>query len=133
MSQENMDSIREANDAINRQDEAGWLAFVDPDAVMVPARQWPEKAPVRGADAIWDYYAQVRAAWEEGAFEIGEIAEAQGNALVVNVTHDARGRTSGATVQFSYWAVIAFRRGKQVRTEWFGDRDEALEAAGLLE
>ena len=133
MSRENAEIIRQGIDAFNRQDKAAWLATLDPDAVMVPARQWPEKAPVRGAQAIWDFYVQVTVAWEEGSFGVGEILEAPGDALIVNARREARGMASGASVQFNYWAVFAFRRGKTVRIEWFADRDEALEAAGLSE
>jgi ketosteroid isomerase-like protein len=49
----------------------------------------------------------------------------------MNNRRDARGRASGANVEFSYWIVVTFRSGKQIRLEWFADRAEALEAAGL--
>ena len=44
-----------------------------------------------------------------------------------------RGKASGATVAWSYWQVATIRNGKWVRAEWFIDRAEALEAAGLSE
>ena len=34
-------------------------------------------------------------------------------------------------LEFSYWIVATFRNGKLFRQEWFADRFEALEAAGL--
>jgi ketosteroid isomerase-like protein len=55
MSQENVDSMRRSLDAFNRRDEVAWLATFDPEAELVPAREWPENAPVRGAQAIWDF------------------------------------------------------------------------------
>src|SRR5437762_3462428 len=103
MSQENVEIMRRANDAINRGAKAAWLASVDPEAEMAPAREWPERATVRGAEAIWDFYAQVREAWDEGSFEIGEIIEAGSDKLVVNSRRQARGRASGAGIEFSYW------------------------------
>jgi ketosteroid isomerase-like protein len=39
----------------------------------------------------------------------------------------------GAEVEINYWVVITFRQGRIVRDQWFGDRAEALEAAGLQE
>jgi ketosteroid isomerase-like protein len=42
-----------------------------------------------------------------------------------------RGKASGAKVVWSYWVVFTLRDGKAVRIEWFGDRAEALEAAGF--
>ena len=63
MSQENVEIVRRGVDAINRGDKTAWLGTFDPDAEMVPARQWPEHAPIRGAGAIWDFYDAVTAAW----------------------------------------------------------------------
>ena len=131
--QENAESIQRQSDAFNRRDKVAWLATVDPDAVMVPAHEWPETAPIRGAEAIWDFYVQVDGTWEDGMVEVGEVIEAPGDAIVVHVTRSASGKTSGAPVQFSYWTVTTFRHGKQVRIDWFADRAEALEAAGLSE
>lgn len=128
-----MENIRQQNDAFNRRDKAAWLDTLDPDAVMVPAHEWPETAPMRGAEAIWDFYIQVDATWEENRFEIGELLEAPGGAILVEVTRSASGKTSGAPVRFDYWALTTFRRGKQARIDWFAGRAEALEAAGLAE
>jgi hypothetical protein len=44
-----------------------------------------------------------------------------------------RGKTSGASVMWSYWVVHTFREGKILRWEWFADRGEARKAAGLSE
>ena len=88
---------------------------------------------VRGAEAIWDFYVQVDATWEENLYGVGELVEAPGGAIIVQVTRSASGKTSGAPVRFDYWALTVFRRGKQARIDWFADRAEALEAAGLSE
>lgn len=133
MPQEKLDSVRQQSEAFNRRDKAAWLATVDPDAVMIPAPEWPEMAPIRGAEAIWDFYRQVDGTWAAGVFEVGEAIEAPGDAIVIQITRSASGKTSGAPVQFNYWTVTAFRDGKQVRIYWFSDRAEALEAAGLSE
>jgi ketosteroid isomerase-like protein len=133
MLRENAEIVRQGNDALHRQDKMAWLATIDPDAVMVPAGQWPEEGPICGAEAIWDFYVQVAAAWEERPYEVGDFFEAGGDALIVNVRRDARGKASGATVEFNYWALMSFRRGTVVRTEWLADRAEALEAAALSE
>jgi len=36
-------------------------------------------------------------------------------------------------VAWSYWVAFTFRDGKVLSSEWFSDRREALEAAGLAE
>jgi ketosteroid isomerase-like protein len=133
MSGENVESLRQGVEAFDRGDKAAWLATFAPDAVMVPAHEWPENAPVRGAEDIWDFYIEATAAWEEGGFELGEIIEAQTDTVVANTRREVRGRSSGAGLAFSYWIVVTFRHGKTIRIEWFSDRVAALEAAGLRE
>lgn len=130
MAEGNVERMRRGLDAFNRADKAAWLAEFDPDAVMVPARQWPENAPVRGAEAIWDFYRAVGGTWAEGASQVGEVIDSADKVLV-NYRRDARGKASGAAVEFNYWQIATFREGKAVRLEWFATRAEALEAAGL--
>jgi ketosteroid isomerase-like protein len=132
MSQQNVDSVRRGLDAFNRADKAAWLAEFDSDAVMIPARQWPENAPIRGAEAIWDFYNAVGGTWADGASGAGEVIDSADKVLV-NYRREARGRASGAAVEFNYWQVATFRKEKAVRLEWFTNRAEALEAAGLSE
>jgi ketosteroid isomerase-like protein len=132
MSKENVEEIRRINDAFERGDRATWLALHDPDVVMVPARDWPENAPIRGADAIWDFYAGVvSGAWEVGPSAMDEVVDSGGDTVAVNFRREARGKASGAPFEFSYWCVTTFRQGRPVRFEWFVDRAEALEAGGL--
>jgi ketosteroid isomerase-like protein len=130
---DNAETLRRANDAINRKDKVAWLTTIDPDAVLVPASQWPEEEPIRDAEAIWDFYFEVGATWEESPYEVGDFVEAGDDALLMNVRRDARGKASGAAVPFDYWALCRFRDGRMVRIDWFADRAEALEAAGLSE
>ena len=124
--------MRRTLDAFNRGDKAAWVAEHDPNVVMIPARQWPENTPIRGAEAIWDFYLAATDTWDEGVSQIGEAIDA-GDTLVVNNRREARGVASGANVEFSYWIVATFRSGKPVRLEWFADRAEALQAARLAE
>ena len=133
MSQENVEITRQTLDAFNRGDKGAWLAMFDHDAEMVPAPEWPENAPIHGAEAIWDFYVEVTGAWEEGWAEVGEVIDAGADTVVANNRRDARGRMSGAGVEFSYWTVITYRNGRVARMEWFADRAEARGAAGLAD
>ena len=133
MSEEQVETLRQALDAFNRRDKAGWIAVCDPECENVPPREWPESAPIRGAEAIWHFFVDAQDAWEEGAFEWGEFLDARDGRIVANQLREMRGKTSGAGVAWSYWVVFAFRGGKVARMEWFADRNDALEAAGLPE
>jgi hypothetical protein len=39
------------------------LAVCDPEC-EIPPREWPESAPIRGAQAIWDFLVRTQDAWE---------------------------------------------------------------------
>ena len=69
----------------------------------------------------------------EGAYEWGEVIEAGPDMLVANQRRQLRGKSSGAGVPWSFWVVTTFRNCTLLRFEWFSDRAEALEAAGMTE
>jgi len=133
MAQENVDVSERALDAGNRHDKAAWLALNDPEVEWVPARDWPESDPIRGREAVWDFWVAVNEPWKERAFEYVEVIEAGDDKLVTHVRTEMQGKASGASVVFSYWLVITFRNGKVLRIEYFAERGEALEAVGLRE
>jgi ketosteroid isomerase-like protein len=54
-------------------------------------------------------------------------------ARLAHLRSDARGVGSGAEVELDQWFVATVREGKILRLQWFTDRIEALEAAGLSE
>jgi hypothetical protein len=87
-------------------------------------REWPENAHTRGAEATWEFFLAADDAWEEGSAEWGELIDAREDKLVANRVREVRGKASRAS-------VFTFRDGKMLRWEWFANRAEALEAAGL--
>ena len=133
MSQENVEAVRRGLDAFNRRDKAAWIAVCDPEVENFPPHEWPESAPARGAEAIWEFFVEAVKAWEEGSFEWGELIDAEPDKVVANQRRQMRGKASGAGVDWSYWVVFTFRDRRLLRFEWFADRAEALEAAGLSE
>ena len=133
MSQENVEAIRRAQDAFNRRDKAAWIAVCDPEIENFPAREWPEGAPVRGAEAAWEFFVKANEAWEQGSYEWSEPIDAGSDKLVARLSAELQGKTSGAVIAWAYWVVCTFRNGRVLRYEWFADRADALEAPGLSE
>jgi ketosteroid isomerase-like protein len=133
MSRENMENLRRGLDAFNRRDKTAFVAVCDPQVENNPPREWPENAPIQGAEAIWDFFVGAQEAWDEGSYEFGELIDAGRDKIVANQLREMRGKTSGASVAWSFWVVITFRDGRVLRWEWFADRDEALEAARVPE
>ena len=70
---------------------------------------------------------------EEGSYDIVEVIDCGDDKVAGRVARHVRGKASGVDADFEYWNVVTLRRGKWLRSEWFTDRAEALEAAGLRE
>jgi ketosteroid isomerase-like protein len=120
-------------DAFNRRDRAAWLALCNPEYETVPSDDWPEIEPIRGAETVWDFYVQADEPWEKGDYECVDVLDAGNDRVVARMRREARGKASGASVEYSYWVVVTFRNGKLFRIRWFEDRKKALEAVGLSE
>jgi ketosteroid isomerase-like protein len=118
-------------DAFNRRDKKAWMQACHPEVESVPPRDWPEPHTVKGHDDVWDIMVTNMEIFETAELEIvGPIVEGEGT-LVAQLEGQVVGKTSGAQVVWSFHQVVTIRDGKAVRFEWFTDRAEALEAAGL--
>jgi ketosteroid isomerase-like protein len=133
MSQENVEGLRRGLDAFNRRDRATFVAVCDPAVENVPPRDWPESEPIQGPEAVWDFYVEGNEPWDESPFEYGEIIDAGNDKIAAEMRREVRGKASGAGAPWSFWQVATFRDGKLLRSEWFVERGEALEAVGLSE
>jgi ketosteroid isomerase-like protein len=131
MSQENVETAQRVFANFNRRDKAAWLADNDPGHEIFPPKEWPENAPVRGAEACWDFYVENSEAFEQGDFELPELIDAGSDKVIANQHREMRGKSSGARIVYDLWIVMTFRDGKQSRADWFSTRAEALKAAGL--
>jgi ketosteroid isomerase-like protein len=131
MSEENVELARQAEEALLRRDRDAWFAIHDEDFEIVPIRDWPEGG-VRGREAGWDFQMRILDSFEWVPVEV-ERVDAGADKVLVHLRYDARGAGSGAEVELDQWYVATVRDGKFFRLQWFTDRAEALEAAGLSE
>ncbi len=133
MSQENVERRRQALAAFDHGDRAAWLALCDEDMEVVPTDDWPEAGAIRGREAAWDFYLKLAEAFEPMGSDDAEVIDAGTDKVVARRTNVVRGRASGADVEFNYWLVVTFREGKVLRDQYFTNRADALEVAGLSE
>jgi ketosteroid isomerase-like protein len=133
MSQENVEMMRRWLEAFDRRDRAAWLALRDAESEVIPSGAWPEGEVISGREAAWDFYVQVADAFAPEALGGVEIVEGGPDRLLIHHRSDLRGRASGVAVEIDYWVVVRFRAGRILREEWFADRAEAVQAAGLSE
>jgi ketosteroid isomerase-like protein len=135
MSDGNAERLRQGLDAFNRRDQAAWLVLCDPELETVPPRDWPESDPIRGSEAVWDFLVEVAGTWGEDSspYEYVEVIDLGNDKVVADMRNELQGKASGASVAWRFWNVGTFRNGTLLRLEWFTDKAEALEAAGVRE
>ena len=71
--------------------------------------------------------------WEDFDAAIEEAVDASDNDVVIRIRNAARGRSSGALVEFHFGQVWTVSNGKVVRLRAFPNFEDALEAVGLWE
>ena len=136
MSQENVELVREAVDAINRDDFDAMLALLSPDVV------WEALEGVTGIGELYRGRAEVRE-WielmledaEEGSvhIEIEQMADLGDDRVFIAPVLTARRRGSGVPFEYRTWQIVWFADGLIARRQVFWTRAEALKSAGLRE
>jgi ketosteroid isomerase-like protein len=138
MSAQNVEAVRAAMDAYNVGDKDEWAKFMDPGLETFPVAEFPEPGPLFGPDAAWDFYQRFGETmasskmYETAGFETAELIDA-GEQVVACQRTPLQGRGSVEELDVALWGVHTFDQGRWVRTQWFWDRDDAFEAAGLSE
>jgi ketosteroid isomerase-like protein len=131
MSQEDVGLYFAAFDAFNRGDKAKWMEIVHPELENFPPSEWPESRTTKGAEAVWEFLVEGTVPWDEVKFEVVGPIEEGNETLLVHVEGKMVGRASGAAVPWSYYQVVTIRDERMARFDWFADRAEALEVAGI--
>jgi ketosteroid isomerase-like protein len=120
--------------AVQAGDFDGWVRdYVHQDVEWVPLPGSPDSVAVqRGHAAVKARFAAMLEAIDEPRIEAQEFIDA-GDQTVVAVRMSGRGKASGVEVDGRLFHVVTEDHDKLVRVEWYGSRDEALDAVGLSE
>ena len=130
MSQENVELVRSAYDAWNRDDLEAQLAMLHPEFEYVTSGLFPGLAPTyRGHEGYREFWRDFKQVWESLRIDIVELHEA-GERYVALLDFEARSR-DGLTVCRQFGNVLSVHDGLAMRIEAFGSWAEALEAVGL--
>jgi ketosteroid isomerase-like protein len=132
VSQENVELVRRAFDAIRRGDQKGAERVFDADAVWHNTREFPGPATCVGPKAIVDFWATLLDSFgEDGRLDIDRLAHG-GEAVVMSVHSVVRGKASGTPLDVR-WAIAFTVRGDRVsRADVYGSWEKALKAVGLI-
>jgi ketosteroid isomerase-like protein len=131
VSQEDLETIRQFYERVNRDDWDGAAELVDPDIEQpgtIGGLEEPRLA--HGLSEIREVYERDEEAWGDYRIEPEKLIDA-GDQVVVFHREYQRGKSSGIELVTETAAVIDLRGGRIVRIQGYMERDEALRAAGL--
>ena len=134
MSQENVEAVRSAFDAINRRDAEALLKATSPDVTQDWSRAiGPVRGVFRGQDQVLDFLRSWWDVFDESVFIVDDLIDA-GDQVVATCHGRQRGRGSGVVVEGRGFAMVWSFRGRESNLGHpYQQRSEALEAAGLSE
>jgi ketosteroid isomerase-like protein len=131
MSQENVAVIREAIVAMNRRDVEGVLRLMDPK-VRFEHRLAALEGSFVGIDGVRSWFADLLENFDAWQIHCPDIRDLGDRVLALG-TIKATGTESGAETELPITVVARFKDERITHFTDFGDRQKALEAAGLSE
>jgi|RhiMetdeSRZDD1v2_1073273.scaffolds.fasta_scaffold572317_3 ketosteroid isomerase-like protein len=133
MSQENVELVHRAYDAMGRQDLDAYLALHDPNCVIAPRIVSVEgRRAYRGYDGLRAFWTDINASFAEWAPQIEKSHDFDDTAIV-KFRFRGRGRDSAVMIDDPAWLAVRFRAGRISWWATYGSEAEALEAVGLSE
>jgi ketosteroid isomerase-like protein len=133
MSQENVESARRGFEAFAQGGPEAVIDLCDPQIELwLPSGLIQSGGTYRGREAVLAWMKEFAEAWDEIEYKAEAFTDA-GEAVVVTVLYDGRGKGSGVRTQGRFWYVFKYRDGRLKRWELYPERTQALEAAGLSE
>lgn len=130
MSQQNVELVRKAYEALARQDIDTLVELLDPevefrnpDYAMEAGTRHGREEFVQALERGWEVMDDMR-------YYIERIVD-EGDVVVVIGRFTARGRTGGVPVESAFGHVLEVRGDRATSVSWFQDPAEALAAAGV--
>jgi ketosteroid isomerase-like protein len=130
-SKQNVELVRRAYEAFNRDGAKGTLPFLAPDVVWDESRL-PARRPgvFHGHDGMMALDRQNAELWLDIKADVESVVPAGENNVVASLRAHGRGRFTGEEVELWISHLWEMRAGKAVLVRLYLDRQEALEAAG---
>jgi ketosteroid isomerase-like protein len=129
MSEENVDSFLAHVEAVNRWDVPGLLRFVDPQIHFEP-QVAVLQGSYAGYDGVREFFADVFETFEVFEVNFPDVRDLGDRVLALGTVRTI-GKGSGVDQEAPLAIVMAFRDGRITHFKDYGDKDNALEAAGL--
>jgi ketosteroid isomerase-like protein len=132
MSQENVEIVHHAHEALNNGDIDALVAICDAAFRLDMSDRVLNPAVYEGHDGIRRFYGEVRDVWANYTWEPEQLIES-GEQVVALLRSSGTGRGSGVEIQRQTAMVWTVHDRRATSLRFFRDRAEALEAVGLQE
>lgn len=130
MSEGNVQVVQRYFESTNRGDfAAAMTAYADDVVLVIDGDAIPTAAGTfTGRQAVGDWFADWFRSFARGYQFRVEEARSFGERVLVVARHDARGRASGAAMEWTLAYAFTIRDGKIARLELYRDRVAAIKA-----
>jgi ketosteroid isomerase-like protein len=132
MSQADLETAERILTLWSAGDFASTAQFFDTHVVHVIGEAFPESGVFHGVAGMTEYLRRFLAQWEQYSIESKRLRTA-GDSVLADVIQHSRGKKSGIETELPAFVAFTFRGGRIVRTEFFLDEREAVDAVGLQE
>jgi ketosteroid isomerase-like protein len=132
MSEENVEIVRRAVEAYEREGLDGSMRYYAPEIEWTATPTAIDRATYRGHDGMRRLFGDFDDEFDDLRFDVEELIDAS-DQVIVTIRIGGRGRASGAPVDRTWSFVCSLRDGMIYRVRAYNERAEALEAAGLSE
>ncbi|MGH2926054.1 MAG: nuclear transport factor 2 family protein [Solirubrobacterales bacterium] len=134
VSQENVDTFREAVEAFNSGDMEDALARVHPEVEWTSRAADPDPRTCRGQDGVRQFFTTWLDAFEGFRLHLERCDTAGDDLVVAALRVSGEGTGSRVPVESpTFFQVVEFQDGQILRARMFSTEDEAIQAAGLRE
>jgi ketosteroid isomerase-like protein len=132
MSQENVELARRGFASWEQGDLEGHLRLIHEDVVCCRVAPLIDPKAYHGLEGYLEFVSDWMEPYEDLRFHPNEYIDA-GDRVVVEVPQEGHLAGSNQVMKGTFWFLLTVHDGKVVRFEIYGERDQALEAAGLEE
>jgi ketosteroid isomerase-like protein len=131
MSRENVEIVQSVFSALARGDLESLFSALGDGVEWVNPPYAVEPGTRRGTAEFREALGRMRASFGRIRVEVDEVVEAGEAAVIVTGRWTGEGTGSGVPLETPFSAALTLRDGEVVRYEWFREKAEALEAAGV--
>jgi ketosteroid isomerase-like protein len=130
MSQENVEIVRRAHEALNAGNIDELVTFCHHDFQLDMSDRVFNPATYQGHDGIRQFYSEVQEVWERYVWEPEEMRD-EGDVVVALLRTEGRGRESGVEIDRKTAMIWTLRDGKALWLRFYREPERALEAVRL--